>query len=79
MCLLSCNLDEFYRAFIIFISIPQIVHTFNDKIAIKSTQSWLVSSDKTILCFNDIAQCHESIFLPPLFPYQKKQLIYLTR
>ena len=39
MCLLSCNLTEFYRAFIIFIPIPQIVHTCNDKVAVKSIQS----------------------------------------
>jgi len=34
MSLLSCNLAEFYRAFIIFIPIPQIVHTCNDKVAL---------------------------------------------
>ena len=40
---LSCNLVEFYRTFIIFILVPQIVQTCNDKVAPKSIQSLCLS------------------------------------
>jgi len=41
--LLSCNLAEFYRAFINFNPVPQIVQTCNDKVAPKSIQSLCLS------------------------------------